>query len=144
MSLDTLTDPAITCAENIALLHLLHSVPTTPSSNPIDSLLACRNGYALSFEKERSLADTLAFLSKIENDPNHVPAVCIEEGPKSAFLNILLAVNKAKRDGGNQFLQKLKQGFEKIFAILSRVLDREWSIILFLLIADQRRQKIAL
>jgi hypothetical protein len=40
---------------------------------------------------------------------------------KSAFLNVLLAVNKSKPDDGEQVLQDLKLGFERIFALLSGV-----------------------
>jgi hypothetical protein len=143
MSLNPLTDTAIACAENVALLHLLHSVPTTPSSNPTDSLRDCRRGYTLSLERERNLADTLAFLSNIEDDPNHIPAVCVEEGPKSAFLNVLVAVNKAKRNDGHQFLRKLKLGFERIFVVLSRAQDRECCVIFLLFIADRCRKEAA-
>jgi hypothetical protein len=117
--------PAIACAENIALLHLLHSVPTPPSPNPIDSFQIRHEGYTLSFERERSLAGTLAFLSSISDDPKHIPAVCVEESPNSAFLSVLLAVNKVKRNDGNQVLQNLRQGFERIFAVLSQSLDGE-------------------
>ena len=118
--------PAIACAESISLLHLLHSVPTLPSSNAIDCLLVHRKDYTLSLEKELSLANTLAFLSNVKDDPNHISAVCIEERPKSASLSVLLAVNRVKRDDGNQFLQTLKQDFETIFAILSQLRDGEW------------------
>ncbi|XTI88948.1 hypothetical protein V2W45_1521162 [Cenococcum geophilum] len=60
--------------------------------------IAC--GYTLSFERERSLAGTLAFLSNITD----------------ASLGVLLAGNKVKQHDGNQVLQKLKQGLERIFA----------------------------
>jgi hypothetical protein len=91
----------------------------------------------LSFERERSLAGTLAFLSNVKDDPDHIPAVCVEEGPKSAFLSVLLAVNKVKRDDGNQVLQELKQGFERIFSVLSQDLEGEWPISRSLFAADQ-------
>ena len=116
---------AIARAESIALLYLLHSVPTPPSPNSINGLRVHHECYALPFEKERSLAGTLAFLSSITDDPNYIPAVCVEEVPDSAFLNVLLAVNKDSRNDGNQILQRLKQGFEQIFAVLSRLLDSE-------------------
>jgi hypothetical protein len=124
--------PAITCAESIALLHLLHSVPAQPSSNPIDHLPIRRKGYALSFERERSLASTLAYLSSVKDDPDHIPAVCVEESPNSAFLTVLLAINKTHQDDGDQVLQKLKQSFERIFAVLSRLSNSQhalWPIL---------------
>jgi hypothetical protein len=125
MTPNTPLDPVIACAENIALLSLLHSVPTLPASNSIDGFQTPSEDYALSFGEERGLTSTLAFLSSISNNPNHIPAICIEENPNSAFLSVLLAVNKAKRNDGNQFLQTLKQGFESIFTILSHSSDGE-------------------
>jgi hypothetical protein len=121
MMTSTPPSPAVTCAENIALLYLLHSVPDLPSRNPIDRSPVGPNGYTLSFLQERSLAGTLVFLSKLKDGPEHIPAVCVQEGPQSTFLNILLAVNEARPGDGNVTLQNLKVGFEKIFALLSRV-----------------------
>jgi hypothetical protein len=65
----------------------------------------------------------LAFLSNLKDGPEHIPAICVQEGPESAFLNVLLAVNKARPGDGTEVLQNLKLGFERIFALLSRVLD---------------------
>ncbi|KAH8585628.1 hypothetical protein B0O99DRAFT_657209 [Bisporella sp. PMI_857] len=115
--------PLVICAENIALLYLLHSVPALPSHNPIDSLPSFQKGYTLSFLRERDLASTLAFLSNLKDGPDHIPAVCVEEDPDSAFLNVLIAVNKAKPGDGKEVLQNLMLGFERIFALLSRVSD---------------------
>ena len=65
--------PAITCAENVALLSLLHSVsnsgpiqsvPAPPSSNTINHLPG-REDYILSFEREHNLAGVLAFLAQL-------------------------------------------------------------------------------
>jgi hypothetical protein len=111
----------ITCSENVALLYLLHSVPTQPSSNPIKNELFRRNGYYLPFERELSLISTLAFLSSINDDSEHIPAVCVQQSAKPAHLSVLLAVNKTKPGDGNQILQKVKEGFERIFSIISLV-----------------------
>lgn len=121
MASNNLLSPAIVCAENIALLHLLHSVPTRPSSNSTDNLPLHQAGYTLSFTRERNLVGTLAFLSNTVDDPNHIPALCVKEDPESLSLSVLLAVNRIKWSDGNQVLQELKQGFERIFAILSDV-----------------------
>jgi hypothetical protein len=119
MTPNNLLSPTIACAESIALLHLLHSVPTRPSSNPIDDLPLHQDGYTLSFIREQNLVGTLAFLSNTTDDPNHIPALCVKEEPDSLSLSVLLAVNKTNWNDGNQVLQRLKQGFERIFAILS-------------------------
>lgn len=113
--------PAVTCAENIGLLSLLHSVPIPPSRNPTDNVLLRQEGYTLSFLRERSLAGTLAFLSSLKDGPDHIPAVCVEERPDPSVLNVLLAVNKAKPGDGKEVLKDLKLGFERIFTLLSQV-----------------------
>lgn len=68
------------------------------------------------------MADTFAFLSNITDASL---GVCVEEGPNSAFLSVLLAVNKVKQHDGNQVLRKLRQDLERIFAVLSRLMDGE-------------------
>ena len=130
---------AVNCAENIALLFLLHSVPVPPFHNPIDNPPIRQKGYTLSFTRERSLAGTLAFLSNLKDGPDHIPAVCIEETPDSASLNVLLAVNKARPGDGKEVLQSLKSGFESIFELLSRVSTGEWPTILTLWPLIRRR-----
>lgn len=132
MTSNNLLTPAIVCAESIALLHLLHSVPTLPSSNPIDNLPLHQQGYTLSFTRERDLVSTLAFLSNTKDDPNHIPALCVKENPESSALSVLLAVNRTKWKDGDQVLKELKQGFESIFDILSEVSNGRWFRILFL------------
>ena len=141
MTPSTPPSPAVTCAENIALLHLLHSVPDPPSRNPIDRLPVRQNGYTLSLLRERSLVGTLAFLSNLKDGPEHIPAVCVREGPESAFLSVLLAVNKDTPSDGEGVLQNLKLGFERIFALLSRVSDGQWPMphTISLLISSRRR-----
>ena len=115
----------IASAENIALLHLLHSVPTLPTSNSADIPSSRDNSYALSFKRERGLTGTLAFLSNMKDDPDHIPAVCVEYCTKSAGLNVILAVNKATSGDGVHILRQIKQGLEEIFNVLSRVSDGE-------------------
>lgn len=120
----TLPPPtAILCAENIALLHLLHSVPDQPSRNPTDRFTNHQDGYMLPFLRERGLTGTLAFLSNLKDGPDHIPAVCVQEDPQSEYLNVLLAVNKAKPSDGEEVLRTLGLGFERIFVLLFRVSD---------------------
>lgn len=117
---------AVTCAENVALLHLLHTVPNLPSRNPIDLPKSRQEDYTLSLLRERSLTGMLAFLSNLKDGPEHIPAVCVQESPKSKSLNVLIAVNKENPGDGKEVLQKIKLGFERIFALLSRVSDGQW------------------
>ena len=90
--------PAVACAESIALLALLHTVPTLPSCNPTNDAHSHRRGYVLSFERERSLAGVLAFLSSMDDD-------------------------RAESGDGNQVLGQLERGFERIFAELAQISD---------------------
>lgn len=129
---------SLACTENIALFHLLHagrgkdnvlakdSVPARPSVAPVERLPTHREDYVLSFERERSLAGALAYITNIKDDPNRVAAICVEEkhprrGKQS--LRILLAVNRSEYKDGDDFLQILETGFEGIFAELSKVVD---------------------
>ncbi|KAI1092784.1 hypothetical protein F5B19DRAFT_183311 [Rostrohypoxylon terebratum] len=120
MAITTRRDPAIVCAERIAALHFLHHIPVNPSSNPVTTAQNRSAGYTLPFEKERELASTLAFLALFKDDNNHIPAVCIEEDPGAAHINVLLAVNKLKYDDGQQMLEDLKKSFDGIFSLLDQ------------------------
>ncbi|KAK6825772.1 hypothetical protein PG987_013266 [Apiospora arundinis] len=109
------------CAESIAYLHMLHTVPTQPRPNCLSDFTENREGYTLSFEQERHLASALAFLSSIQNDSNYIPAVCVKENRQPSSLEVFLAVNKGQWDDGNDILEGMKQGFEKLFEVLRRV-----------------------
>ena len=127
--------PAITCAENVVLLSLLHSVsdsspvqsvPAPPSSNPISYLPSGRKNYILPFRRERSLVGILAFLAQTEDDPNHITAVCIEQALELGSLNVLLAVNRSKWSDGDDILHDLKQCFDGLFSVLSTFSDSRY------------------
>lgn len=109
----------IACAESIAFLHLIHSVPAQPSANAIDSATCISEHHTLPFERERSLTSSLAFLSSINDDPNHVSAICVQEDSKDRCLKVLIAVNEAKWGDSRRILRDLKHGFEGIFSLLS-------------------------
>ena len=113
------TSPVVIGAENIALLHLLHTVPAQQSEAHATPLPRFESGYTLPFEAERNLTSTLAFLSSLDDDPNRIPAVCVIEIDQKTSLKVLLAVNKAGPGGGIHVLQRIKKGFDTIFLILS-------------------------
>lgn len=113
----------INSAENISLLSLLHLVPIQPKRNPSSCFHISKSyTYALPLDKERSLAGTLAFISSIQDDTDHIPAVCLVEEPDTNCV-ILLAVNRVGFNDGTDILRDLKRGFDKIFQILARRLD---------------------
>lgn len=111
--------PAIACAENVSLLHLLHSVPALPARNVLETPKTCAQDYVLSLAEECRLADSLAFLANDSDDVNHIPALCIQQDPGTSTTNLLLAVNCAQWRAGIQSLRRLKNGFESIFLVLA-------------------------
>lgn len=76
------------------------------------------------------MASTLAFLANTSGDPNHVPALCVEEHPESESISIMLAVNRAEWEDGNETLRNLKQSFDKVLVILSEISDGTLSKLL--------------
>ncbi|KAI0010926.1 hypothetical protein F4779DRAFT_271350 [Xylariaceae sp. FL0662B] len=114
---------AISCAESVAVLQLLHSVPNSPSPNPETEAQRRSTGYTLSFDKERNLSSTLAFLAHTKDDPNYIPAVCLQEDPGAGYIHVLLTVNKSSPSDGQQTLKVLKEKFDGIFSLLPRVDD---------------------
>lgn len=124
--------PAINCAENVALLSLLHSVsnssplqsvPAPLSSNTIARLPSGGKDNILPFDRERRLVGILAFLVQTEDDPNHIPAGCTEQAPELGGLNVLLAVNRSKWNDGDTILHDLQQCFDGLFSVLSTLSD---------------------
>lgn len=118
----------IACAESIAFLHLIHSVPAQPSTNGNDSPAhECKSErWTLPFEKERSSTSTLAFLSSINDDPNNIPAVCVQEDSANRSLKVLIAVNEAKSGDSRTILQELTRGFGRIFSLLPLASSSEY------------------
>ncbi|KAH9873149.1 hypothetical protein J1614_005547 [Plenodomus biglobosus] len=115
----TTSSLAISCAEDIALLYLLHSVPTPPSSNAINDLLKHEDDYTLPLAREQGLASTLAFLANTKVDTNHIPALCLKE--TSGSIHVLMAVNKTTGADGYLNLLDLQRNFDELFAVLSEV-----------------------
>jgi hypothetical protein len=114
----------VNSAESISLLSLLHPVPAQPTKNTARSLSTSHSPtYTLPLEKERSLAGTLAFVSSIRDDPEHIPAVCVAEGPDSSYMEIIFAINKVAFHDGTNILRDMKLGFDRIFDVLAKGFD---------------------
>lgn len=119
---------AITCAEDIAALFLLHQpkqVVADPSQNRDTHSLPEQSEYVLPFEVERRLTGAFAFLSGRTHGPNNVTAVCILEAPEAPpCLKVMVAVNRQNARDGSHVLDCLRAEFENIFALLAQVEGR--------------------
>ncbi|KAI1317621.1 hypothetical protein F5Y16DRAFT_406597 [Xylariaceae sp. FL0255] len=111
----------IICAENIALLHFLHVVPVQPSARAIAQLntnSTTAKPRRLTVKQEHQLTDVLSMLSALREDANRVTAVAVRELPRSAALEILIAVNKKSPKAGDTYLQEIKLSFDHYFNII--------------------------
>ncbi|KAK7753362.1 hypothetical protein SLS62_004652 [Diatrype stigma] len=113
---------AITCAENVAVLSLLYPTSSPSSNIPADRHIQ-QTGYALPLDREKVLVGMLAYLAHTDDNPNTIPAICIEEVPKAACLRVLLAVNKAREESNKKILDNLQKRFDELFALLAKVDD---------------------
>lgn len=107
-----------TCAEQIALCLFFHEVPSAPVRNQINERFLDRNEYILPFNKERGLANTIAFLARTKDGHDYIPAVALEQDPSGTSLEVLLAINKRTWGDGDDILHKLKEEFEVLFGVL--------------------------
>ncbi|KAJ0426740.1 hypothetical protein BJY00DRAFT_320396 [Aspergillus carlsbadensis] len=121
ISMATASNPTIACAENIAILYLLRSVPAPPSRNCADCLPIFQKHSTLSFDMECKLVSTLAFIAHNKDDVEHIPAICLDEDAESGCLKIIFAVNKASHNDGDKAICRIQQGLDHIFAILATV-----------------------
>ena len=121
------TIPSVVCAENVAVLSVLHTVPLPLSTNAIDLGLVEKSNtssHTLSIEQERHLVGALSFLAGISDSPNDVAAVCIQETgrtPAAKSLQLLIAVNKATANDNNSVAWELKRGFEGVLLLLAEI-----------------------
>ncbi|KAJ5945500.1 hypothetical protein N7454_002339 [Penicillium verhagenii] len=113
--------PATVCAEHIAISHFFSLIPAPVVRNAIGQPLYPQKGkdYILPFSKERGLTELLAFLAKVDDGPDHIPAVCVEQNRAGTVLEVILAINKKSYTSGEEVIKELKQGFEKLFHILN-------------------------
>lgn len=125
MAHKTQRPPQVICAKNIAFLHLLHVVPSEPTTRIVHDTPKDRVVRCLSLEQERHLSGTLAVLSSIEENTKFITAVAIRELRESrdaeqSFLQVLLAVNKSCPESAEAYLEASSQGLERVLRVLSR------------------------
>lgn len=68
----------------------------------------------MSLQREKELAESLAFLASWSDDPAHIVAVCTEENSGRDGITIRLAVNSGS-------LERVIEGFQKMARILERI-----------------------
>ena len=115
----------VACAEAIALLHLLHEVPTDVSRNDPGLVPIRHEDYVLPFDRERQFVGACAFLACIKDDIKNVPAVCVQEDHDAQCLKLIVAVNKRGHEKGRPYLEKMKTGFEAVFRALGNAGTRK-------------------
>jgi hypothetical protein len=114
-------DPMSQLAETTALLSLLKANPEKPKPNTQNIRRLSECSRQLSFDQEREICTSLAFLAGISDEPNHVMAVAVEEAQNPLGMQIRLSINKSKPTDGDKILEEVAKGFRRIFHILSRV-----------------------
>lgn len=116
---------SIACAENIALLQFLHTVPAQPSFIDVHQSAATDSDVSrlLPLEQERRLTSILAVLSSVREDVNRITAVAVQEASASSSLNVLVAVNRTSSSDGRANLKEVKAGFNRIFALLAKATE---------------------
>jgi hypothetical protein len=109
------------CTQNIALLYCLGNIGCPPQKNSVRDCEAIHKtsiDRTLSFEHERLLTCTLAFLSSIRDDPLKITAVCVKE--KESGLVVMVAANAKDSNGSSDYLYAVKLGFDGIFKLLEK------------------------
>jgi len=115
------SSPAITCAENIAILSLPHKVVERQKTDSVPVVGVEQETRRLSLKQESDLSRTLAFLAGITDDPHHIAALCIEEDEAFGGLQIVVAINRTRPDDGSEVLTTTRSGFWDILLVLERV-----------------------
>lgn len=83
--------------ENITLLWSLGREPGEPAENHIPQRFREKSSSfsrRLTFERERDLVDTIAFISASSEDPEDVIAVCVEEHEGQEGMTFRIAANR--------------------------------------------------
>jgi hypothetical protein len=109
----------VECTQNIALLYCLGNIGCPPQKNSVQDCEVIRKtriNRILSFEHEKLLTCTLAFLSSIRDDYLKITAVCVEE--KESGLVVMVAANAKDSNGSSDYLGAVKKGFDGIIKLL--------------------------
>lgn len=110
-------------ARNVVLLELLAPVPRKSLQSTLRSRLEDERPdprRTLSLHHEGDIVTTLAFLSGISDDNEHVTAVCLEE-LSAGGSKVLVAINKRDPTSSSEVLNRIQRGFTQIFSQLAEI-----------------------
>lgn len=111
----------LSCAENAALLSTTTELPGEDMRNVLGRDKKAKDGGFPTLEQELILINTLARLSGVTKDPNHITAVCVEQRSKGSELVALVAINKASPEDGKGILSRILEGLNRIFLLLVKL-----------------------
>ncbi|PHH51562.1 hypothetical protein CFIMG_003357RA [Ceratocystis fimbriata CBS 114723] len=119
---------ALAIAANIALARQVYDIPEDPITH--DPIATFQNRlpppelYHLPAQKEVELAHALAVTSKLKDESDYTSAVTVTEDPKRRRLLVLLAVNRASPEDGQEELDGAHAALERVLDIMSEVRSR--------------------
>ena len=117
-----LTVDSLILRENITLLQMINKEPVKPTENNLASFKESADNSrvrAFTIEREKNLADCLAFLAATTDDPTKIVAVSIEEHVGGHGFTIRLAANSGELEDVLSGLRKIADELES-FASNSR------------------------
>lgn len=103
--------------EAITLLSMLNEYPESPKENQPKDISVLASIYQLSFQHEKQISESLAFLSNTTHDSAKVMAVCLEEARDGRSCTIRLTSN-------NGDINKVVLGFKLMATILEQGASR--------------------
>ncbi|KAK4173638.1 hypothetical protein QBC36DRAFT_194111 [Triangularia setosa] len=110
----------LACAEDIACISLISPSPGIRQDNSPNYVVSRPDSTrVLTLDAEAALTSTLAFLSGISDDRNHVIALVVEESLPQGEIRVVTAINKDCPESNDGILTEIKDGLQEILGGLS-------------------------
>lgn len=115
---------AVSCAERTGAYCVLSGGrhrpnASAPVSNKASSLHRRSRGYVLSFDNELSLASSFAYIAYAEDNPNCIPAVCLDQDLDTDHINVRIAINKSDPRNNADTLESLLVSIQEICDLMA-------------------------
>jgi len=123
-ALSSMAPQTIPSVNSIAALCVLQGnadkvvLPRPPRNVPSASHQRTRGYEILSFHEEVRLARSMAFLAYLRDDPNCIPAVCIEQSTTVANIGALCV--RVATNTGTKMLEEAVSGLQGICTLMAR------------------------